>query len=139
MVYDKRIILGKGEDTIPFGYYWSPATVSAVSLVPQTTQTVPDHILFTLVQPSTSAPNVDQQQMEVDTDSTEEEMTEDIDLMGTDNESDMDYESENDYDRTFINDVEMSDEEIELSFYRRLNNFKFFKYGFFQFLLKIFK
>ena len=26
VVFDKRIILGKGEDTIPYGFHWSPST-----------------------------------------------------------------------------------------------------------------
>ena len=46
----------------------------------------------------------------------------DIDLIATDDESDVDCESENDYDRSFINDNEMSDDENESSFYRRVDN-----------------
>lgn len=48
---------------------------------------------------------------------------EEIDLLGTDDEADMDYESEHDSDRDFVNDVEMSEEEDdEVSFYRRFDN-----------------
>jgi hypothetical protein len=43
-------------------------------------------------------------------------------LIATDDGSDVDYESENDYDRSFINDNEMSDDENESSFYRREDN-----------------
>ena len=71
--------------SVPFGYYWSLATVSVVPLVPQTTQTVPDHILLTFVQPSASVPRVEQY-MNVGTGCSGV----------TDDESDMDYKSEND-------------------------------------------
>jgi hypothetical protein len=56
----------------------------------------------------------------------EDEAIGDIDLMETDDESDeYYYESENDYDRSFINNNEMSDDENEPSFYRRVNNDSF--------------
>ena len=29
VVFDKRIVLGKGEDTIPYGFHWSPSTVTS--------------------------------------------------------------------------------------------------------------
>ena len=77
-------------------------------------------MLFTLVQPQASIPS-GERQMEVDESCSDSEMTNDIDLIDTDDESDVDNESENGYDRSFINDVEMSEEENELSFYRRLN------------------
>jgi hypothetical protein len=134
IVYDKRIILNKGQDTIPFGYHWSPPTGPVVSS--QIVRTVPDHILFTLVQPSVPGAR-GEQLIEVDTDSSgvidddlenmnEDEAIGDIDLMETDDESDeYYYESENDYDRSFINNNEMSDDENEPSFYRRVNNDSF--------------
>ena len=83
-------------------------------------RTVPDYMLFTLVQPSASIQN-GERQMEVGDGCSDSEMTNDIDLMDTDNENDVDYESENGFDHSFINYVEMS-EENELSFFRRLNN-----------------
>ena len=46
-----------------------------------------------------------------------------IDLMATDDESGMDYESENDQDCTFVDDVQIyNGEEEGASFYRRFNN-----------------
>jgi hypothetical protein len=137
VVYDKRIILGEGEDTIPFGYHWDPPIVSAVPLVSQLTQTVPNHILFTLVQPPSSVSRVEQQMnVDIDCGDVSDEDTNsrnvnnycvevDIDLIATDDESDVDYESENDYDRSFINDNEMSDDENESSFYRRADNYSY--------------
>ena len=65
IVYDKWIILNKGQDTIPFGYHWSPPTGPVVSS--QIVRTVPDHILFTLVQPSVPGAR-GEQLIEVDTD-----------------------------------------------------------------------
>jgi hypothetical protein len=132
VVYDKRIILDEGDDTIPFGYHWEPSTFSTVKLVSPLTQTVPNHILFTLVQPPSSVSRVEQQ-MNYDSGDVSDEDTNsrnannycvevDIDLIATDDESDVDYESENDYDRSFINDNEMSDDENESSFYRRVDN-----------------
>ena len=113
MVYDKRIILDEGEDTIPFGYHWEPSTVSTVQLVSPLTQTVPNHILFTLVQPPSSVSRVEQQMNDDSGDVSDEDTNSrkannycvevDIDLIATDDESDVDYESENDYDRSFIN------------------------------------
>ena len=47
-------------------------------------------------------------------------VTYDIYLMETDDEIDNEYSSENDSDRDFVNNEEMSD---EISFYRRFNNF----------------
>ena len=44
-----------------------------------------------------------------------------IDLMGTDDESDKDFESEHASDIEFMNDDELSDE-AELSFYRCFDN-----------------
>lgn len=133
VVYDKRIVIGKGEDTIPFGYHWSPTKGPAVLHVAKTVKTVPDHILFTLVQPSIPGARKEQL-MEVDTDRSggvdndlenmdeDYEGADDVDLMETDDESDDYYDSENDYDRSFINDIEMSDDENEPSFYRCVDN-----------------
>ena len=50
-----------------------------------------------------------------------------IDLMETDDESDNYYDSENDYDRSFINDVEMTDDDDdgnEPAFYRRIDSYQ---------------
>ncbi|XP_046854284.1 uncharacterized protein LOC124447417 [Xenia sp. Carnegie-2017] len=51
-----------------------------------------------------------------------EENASDISLLETDDEEDMDFESENEYDKTFINDIEMSEDENNVSFYRRFNS-----------------
>ena len=127
VVYDKRIVLGKGEDTIAFGFHWSPSTTSSVAT--SLPMSVPDNVLFTLVQPSIE--NVAEQgdQMETSDSNTDimgtnvsdidNMVTYDIDLMETDEEMDNKYSSENDSDRDFVNNEEMSD---EISFYRRFNS-----------------
>ena len=127
VVYDKRIVLGKGEDTIPFGFHWSPSTTSSVAT--SLPMSVPDNVLFTLVQPSnenvaeqgdqmeTSDSNADI--METSVSDIDNMVTYDIDLMETDDEMDNEYSSEDDSDRDFVNNEEMSD---EISFYRRFNS-----------------
>ena len=50
-------------------------------------------------------------------DDTEDDVTDDVDLMDTDNETDNDYEQENESDRDFINDFEMYSDENDASFY----------------------
>ena len=46
-----------------------------------------------------------------------ENVTDGVDLMDTDNETDNDYEQENESDRDFINDFEMYSDENDASFY----------------------
>ena len=50
VVFDKRIIVDKGQDSIPYGYRWSPSTNSTITtpFIP----TVPDNILYPLICPS---------------------------------------------------------------------------------------
>ena len=127
VVYDKLIVLGKGEDTIPFDFHWSPFTTSSVAT--SLPMSVPDNVLFTLVQPSnenvaeqgdqmeTSDSNADT--METSVSDIDNMVTYDIDLMETDDEMDNEYSSEDDSDRDFVNNEEMSD---EISFYRRFNS-----------------
>ena len=124
-MYDKRIILDNGTDTIPFGYHWTRSTVSG----PASTVSVPPlleltgHMLFSLIHPSTAQASVCHQDPNplndrggiIGTDGGE------MDLLTTDDESEMDYESENDQDRSFVNDVEVVVGEEE-SFYRRYDN-----------------
>ena len=50
VVFDKRIVLGKGEDTIPYGFHWSPSTSSTIT--PSVIPPVPDSLLYTLTRPS---------------------------------------------------------------------------------------
>ena len=78
---------------------------------------VPDHILFTLVQ---SSYLTDQVPSLMESDDCVE-VTNDIDLMETDNESDMNYESENDSDIAFMDDDETMAVE-DVSFYRYHDN-----------------
>ena len=62
VVYDKRIILDKGQNTISFGYYWMPSTTTnQTSAIPKPVpvQTVPDHELYSLVQSQPADQNVD--------------------------------------------------------------------------------
>ena len=43
VVFDKRIVLGKGEDTIPYGFHWIPSTNETV--VQKSITPVPDSLL----------------------------------------------------------------------------------------------
>ena len=105
VVYDKRIILDKGVDTISFGYHWTRsgvgAPVSTVSVAPSLKIT--EHMLFSLIHPSTGQgachqdPNPVNDNGDIGTNCGEIFLT-------TDEESDMDYESENYQDRTFVDD-----------------------------------
>ena len=52
VVFDKRIVLGKGEDTIPYGFHWIPSTNETV--VQKSITPVPDTLLYTLTQPSST-------------------------------------------------------------------------------------
>ena len=81
---------------------------------------VPDNVLFTLVQPSNEDVAEHGEQMETNDSDIDIMETYDIDLMGTDDEMDNEYSSENDSDRDFVNDEKMPD---EASFYRHFNNF----------------
>ena len=127
VVYDKWVILGKGEDTIPFGFHWSlSATSSVTTSLPAL---VPDNVLLTLVQPSNEdvaehgeqmgTNDSDMDIMETNDSNVDIMETYDIDLMGTDDEMHNDYSSENDSNRDFVNDEEMPD---DASFYRRFDN-----------------
>ncbi|XP_046841035.1 FK506-binding protein 3-like [Xenia sp. Carnegie-2017] len=51
-----------------------------------------------------------------------EENATDVSLLETDDEEDVDFESENEYDKTFIHDIEMSEDENNVSFNRRFNS-----------------
>ena len=113
---------GKGEDTIPFSFHWSPSATSSVAT--SLPALVPDNVLFTLVQPSNEDVAEHGEQMETndsDTDIMEtndsnvdimETYLYDIDLMGMDDEMDNKYSSENDSDRDFVNDEEMPEWKI---------------------------
>ena len=136
VVFDKRIVLGQGEDSIPYGYHWNPSTTSTIN--PPFIPSVPDNLLYTLIHPSDAGGEQSTREvvrhpdpltivedsdsiMEIDDDCESIHRTNDIDLMETDDESDNDFESERDSDIEFMNGNELSDEE-ELSFYRRLGN-----------------
>ena len=110
VVFDKRIVLGKGEDTIPYGFHWSPST--GTSTISRTViPTVPDNLLYTLIRPSDAVGKKstvmdlmecdvrvdDDGMMQTDDDDECEPMqidNIDIDIMETDDESDIDFESE---------------------------------------------
>ena len=135
VVLDKRIVLGKGEDTIPYGFLWNPsAGTSTIShtVIP----TVPDNLLYTLIRPSDAVGEKstvmdlmecdvrvdDDGMMQTDDDDECEPMqidNIDIDIMETDDERDIDFESERDSDVEFLDNDES---EEELSFYRRFEN-----------------
>ena len=51
VVYNKRITVNSGEDSIPNGYYWSPACNSASPSVKPIIR-LPDSMLYTVVQPT---------------------------------------------------------------------------------------
>ena len=80
-------------------------------------------MLFSLIHPSTAQASVCHQDPNplndrgdiIGTDGGE------MDLLTTDDESEMNYESENDQDRSFVNDVEVVVGE-EASFYRCFDN-----------------
>ena len=120
VVYDKRIIIDKGENTIPFGYYWIPSTTTnQTSALPKPVpvQTVPDHEPYSLAQPQPADQNVN----DTPSDIVHNGEDFDIDLMETDEESgESDFKSENEEDEQFLNDT-LSDED-DVSFYRRLLN-----------------
>ena len=125
MVFDKRIVLDKGQDSVPYGYYWSPSSTSTIK--PPFIPSVPDN-LYTLInlsdavgEQSTRAELMDYDDQIVENDFEFMETETDIDLTDTDDESDNDFESEHASHIEFMNDDELSDE-AELSFYRRFDN-----------------
>ena len=126
MVFDKRIVLVKGQDSVPYGYYWSSSSTPTIKLpfIPS----VPDNIVYTLINPSdavgdqsTRAELMEYDDPIVENDFKLMETERDIDLTDTDDESDNDFKSEHDSDIEFMNDDELSDE-AELSFHRRFDN-----------------
>ena len=126
MVFDKRIVLDKGQDSVPYGYYWSPSNTSTIK--PPFIPSLPDNLLYTLINPSdavgeqsTRAELMDYDDQIVESDFEFMETETDIDLMDTDDENDNDFESEHASDIEFMNDEELSDD-AELSFYRRFDN-----------------
>ena len=56
VVFDKTIVLGKGEDTILYGFYWIPSTNETV--VHKSITPVPDSLLYTLIHPSSNVGQV---------------------------------------------------------------------------------
>ena len=131
MLYLTRELFGKGEDTIPYGFYWIPSTNATV--VQKSITPVPDSLLYTLIHPSST---VGQQSNGMDLMAHDELMVvdhgddgmasdddnekRDIDLMETDDESENDFESERDSDIEFMENEYLSEE--ERSFYRRFDN-----------------
>ncbi len=109
VVNDKRIVLGKGEDTIPFGFNWSPDQAEQLHAdnenIPLRSYvshgSVPDDILYINIQPfmDDNARLIDIQSMK--TDKTISSAS--IDLMESDSEHETstDYSSENSIDRDF--------------------------------------
>ena len=133
VVFDKRVIVDKGQDSIPYGYHWNPSTSSTIN--PTVIPPVPHNLLYTLTHPSDAVgqqstemnlmeygnPVIIEQgeMMETDDDCEPMETERDIDLMDTDDESDNDFESVRDSDIEFMNEDES---EEELSFYRRFDS-----------------
>ena len=108
--YDKRITISDGQDTIPFGYYWSPSNEKPNTPL-TSTSSVPDHLLYTMIYPSA------QNKVQLDDDLMHVDELGDtvVDLMDTDNEDDSSCRSENEQDLDFLNEEEM--ETGEPSFY----------------------
>ena len=50
VVFDKRVIVDKGQDSIPYGYHWNPSTPSTINLT--VIPPVPHNLLYTLIHPS---------------------------------------------------------------------------------------
>ena len=136
VVFDKRIIVDKGQDSTPYGYHWSPSTTSTMKRTVISTE--PDNLLYTLINPADAAEqksvemNVEMdcgepmiidknaaEMMEIDDDCDPMETERNIDLMDTDDESDNDFESVRDSDIEFMSDDDL---EEERSFYRRFEN-----------------
>ena len=115
VVYDKRVIVSDGQDTIPFGYYWSPSNEKPNTPL-TSTSSVPDHLLYTMIYPSA------QNKVQLDDDLMHVDELSDtvVDLIDTDNEDDSSCPSENEQDLDFLNDEEMETEEP--SFYQCLLN-----------------
>ena len=132
-VFDKRVIVDKRQDSIPYGYHWNPSTPSTTN--PTVMSPGPHNLLYTLIHPSDAVgyqstemnlmeydePLMTEQDemMESDDDCDHMETEKDIDLMDTDDESDNDSESVRDSDIEFMNEDKS---EEELSFYRRFEN-----------------
>ena len=127
--------MSKGEDTIPYGYHWVPSTNHPVQ-ARISPPTIPDHLLYTLVYPSSTTvmdgENDETAMMEYDDteelieiggeeliDIEEDEAVEvgpDVDLMETDDY----FEAESYSDIEFLdNTYEL---ENKLSFYRQFDN-----------------
>ena len=96
VVFDKRIVLSKGEDTIPYGFHWIPSTNETV--VQKSITPVPDTLLYTLTQPSST---VGQQGNGIDLMTHDKSMVvdrsddgmasnDDIEMMGDDDDEAMD-------------------------------------------------
>ena len=133
VVFDKRVIVDKGQDSIPYGYHWNPST--SFTIHPTVIPPVPHNLLYTLIHPSDAVGQqstemnlmeydnpviIEQGEMlETDNDCEPMETERDIDLMDTDDESDNDFESVRDSDIEFMNEDES---EEELSFYRRFDS-----------------
>ena len=118
VVYDKRIILGQGEDTIPFGYIWTPAT-NATAPLPVHFPSIPEYLLYSSQLHPVVVSHEQQTQMECDGMDVADN---DIDLMDTDDETDDDYESADDSDLAFLDDIDNMDTMQDVSFYRRFDN-----------------
>ena len=115
VVFDKRNVLDKGQESIPYGYRWSPSTTSTISrtVIPP----VPDNLLYTLVRPSDA---VGGKSTEMDLMEYDDTIDGNVEMMETDEESENDFETVRDSDFEFMNDD--GSEEEELSFYRRFYN-----------------
>ena len=119
---DKRVIVDKGQDSIPYVYHWNPSTSSTIN--PTVIPPVPHNLLYTLIHPSDA---VGQQSTEINLMEYDnpviieqgEMMETDDDCEPMETESDNDFESARDSDIEFMNEDES---EEELSFYRRFDS-----------------
>jgi hypothetical protein len=120
LVYDKRIIIDDGPNTIPFGYHWNPDTTES-SISAQQCVDIDSHNLYSTEHVKESSPDLGtlfpyENDTTINIPNSEDEQS--VDLMVTsDSESEDEYTA---HDLTFYNDEENIDEDV--SFYRAIDN-----------------
>ena len=50
VLFEERIVLDKGQESIPYGFHWNPSTTSMISHT--VTPPDPDNLLYTFICPS---------------------------------------------------------------------------------------
>ena len=116
VVFDKRIVLGKGEDTIPYGFHWIPSTNETV--VQKSITPVPDSLLYTLIHPSSTVeqqsngmdPMAHDELMVVDHDDDGRASDDDNEMIGDDDDKTMDTDGDIDLMETDDDETMDTDE-----------------------------